>query len=92
LEANELPTALAEISFDAVLLQLFGIAQRFRMEAEPRLVVLQKMVLNAEGRGRQLSAKLGPVEDSQPLLRPRAASGRGHGRLREKRRVGTCRN
>jgi ubiquinone biosynthesis protein len=60
---------LAEISFGVVLLRLFEIARRFRMEIQPQLVLLQKTLLNIEGLGRQLYPELDLWKTAQPLLR-----------------------
>ncbi len=45
---------IAEISFGNLLLNLFQTAQRFDMEVQPQLILLQKTMLNIEGLGRQL--------------------------------------
>ena len=60
---------LSEISFGVVLLRLFDIARRFRMEVQPQLVLLQKTLLNIEGLGRQLYPELDLWQTAQPLLR-----------------------
>ena len=60
---------LAEISFGLVLLRLFDIARRFRMEVQPQLVLLQKTLLNIEGLGRQLYPELDLYTTAQPFLR-----------------------
>jgi ubiquinone biosynthesis protein len=60
---------LSEISFGVVLLRLFEIARRFRMEVQPQLVLLQKTLLNIEGLGRQLYPELDLWQTAQPLLR-----------------------
>jgi ubiquinone biosynthesis protein len=60
---------LSEISFGIVLLRLFDIARRFRMEVQPQLVLLQKTLLNIEGLGRQLYPELDLWKTAQPLLR-----------------------
>ena len=60
---------LAEISFGLVLLRLFEIAQRFRVEIQPQLVLLEKTLLNIEGLGRQLYPELDLWTTAQPLLR-----------------------
>jgi predicted unusual protein kinase regulating ubiquinone biosynthesis (AarF/ABC1/UbiB family) len=49
---------LHEISFGQLLLRLFQTAQRFNMEVQPQLVLLQKTLLNIEGLGRQLYPQL----------------------------------
>ena len=59
---------LAEISFGAVLLQLFHVARRFEMEVQPQLVLLQKTLLNIEGLGRQLYPELDLWATGKPFL------------------------
>lgn len=59
---------LAEISFGAVLLQLFQTARRFEMEVQPQLVLLQKTLLNIEGLGRQLYPELDLWATGKPYL------------------------
>ena len=60
---------ISEISFGIVLLRLFEIARRFRMEVQPQLVLLQKTLLNIEGLGRELYPELDLWTTAQPLLR-----------------------
>lgn len=59
---------LAEISFGKVLISLFQTAQRFNMEVQPQLVLLQKTLLNIEGLGRQLYPELDLWETAHPFL------------------------
>lgn len=59
---------LAEISFGKVLISLFQTAQRFNMEVQPQLVLLQKTLLNIEGLGRQLYPELDLWETAHPYL------------------------
>jgi ubiquinone biosynthesis protein len=59
---------LAEISFGKVLITLFQTAQRFNMEVQPQLVLLQKTLLNIEGLGRQLYPELDLWETAHPYL------------------------
>jgi ubiquinone biosynthesis protein len=59
---------LAEISFGHVLISLFQTAQRFNMEVQPQLVLLQKTLLNIEGLGRQLYPQLDLWETAHPFL------------------------
>ena len=42
---------LGEISLARLLAQLFGITEKFQMEAQPQLLLLQKTMLVAEGLG-----------------------------------------
>jgi ubiquinone biosynthesis protein len=59
---------LAEISFGKVLISLFQTAQRFNMEVQPQLVLLQKTLLNIEGLGRQLYPELDLWATAHPYL------------------------
>lgn len=59
---------LAEISFGKVLISLFQTAQRFNMEVQPQLVLLQKTLLNIEGLGRQLYPELDLWQTAHPYL------------------------
>lgn len=59
---------LHEISFGLVLLNLFRTAQRFNMEIQPQLVLLQKTLLNIEGLGRQLYPELDLWATAHPFL------------------------
>ncbi len=60
---------LAEISFAQVLIRLFRIAQRFDMEIQPQLILLQKTLLNIEGLGRELYPELDLWKTARPVLR-----------------------
>lgn len=59
---------LKEISFGQFLLRLFQTAQRFDMEVQPQLVLLQKTLLNIEGLGRQLYPDLDLWSTAHPFL------------------------
>ncbi|MDH5391883.1 MAG: ubiquinone biosynthesis regulatory protein kinase UbiB [Gammaproteobacteria bacterium] len=59
---------LKDISFGLVLLGLFQTAQRFNMEVQPQLVLLQKTLLNIEGLGRQLNPDLDLWKTAKPFL------------------------
>ncbi len=59
---------LKEISFGHVLLNLFRTAQRFEMDVQPQLVLLQKTLLNIEGLGRQLYPDLDLWNTAHPFL------------------------
>lgn len=59
---------LGEISFARVLISLFQTAQRFDMEVQPQLVLLQKTLLNIEGLGRQLYPQLDLWKTAHPFL------------------------
>lgn len=60
---------LREIYFGRVLLRLFEVSRRFRMEIQPQLVLLQKTLLQIEGLGRQLNPDLDLVPIAEPILR-----------------------
>jgi ubiquinone biosynthesis protein len=59
---------ISEISFGHFLLRLFQTAQRFDMEVQPQLVLLQKTLLNIEGLGRQLYPQLDLWTTAKPFL------------------------
>lgn len=59
---------LGEISFGMVLLRLFSLGRRFKMEIQPQLVLLQKTLLNIEGLGRQLYPELNLWDTAKPYL------------------------
>ncbi len=59
---------LKEIYFGNVLLRLFEVSRRFRMEIQPQLVLLQKTLLQVEGLGRQLYPELDLRPVAQPIL------------------------
>jgi ubiquinone biosynthesis protein len=59
---------LKDISFGHLLVRLFQTAQRFNMEVQPQLVLLQKTLLNIEGLGRQLYPDLDLWVTAKPFL------------------------
>jgi len=59
---------LKEIYFGTLLLRLFEVSRRFRMEVQPQLVLLQKTLLQVEGLGRQLDPDLDLRRTAQPIL------------------------
>ena len=59
---------LKEIYFGKLLLRLFEVSRRFRMEVQPQLVLLQKTLLQVEGLGRQLDPELDLRRTAQPIL------------------------
>ncbi|KZY65370.1 MULTISPECIES: ubiquinone biosynthesis regulatory protein kinase UbiB [unclassified Oleiphilus] len=59
---------LSEISFGQFLVRLFQTAQRFDMEVQPQLVLLQKTLINIEGLGRQLYPDLDLWSTAKPFL------------------------
>jgi ubiquinone biosynthesis protein len=59
---------LKDISFAALVLQLFQVARRFNMQVQPQLVLLQKTLLAIEGLGRQLYPELDLWTTGKPFL------------------------
>ncbi|MCE1162381.1 MAG: ubiquinone biosynthesis regulatory protein kinase UbiB [Thiomonas sp.] len=59
---------LKDISLGQVLLRLFQVSRRFKVEIQPQLVLLQKTLLNVEGLGRQLDPELDLWTTAQPFL------------------------
>jgi ubiquinone biosynthesis protein len=59
---------LKEIYFGKLLIRLFDVSRRFRMEIQPQLVLLQKTLLQVEGLGRQLDPDLDLRRTAQPIL------------------------
>lgn len=59
---------LADISFGKLLLRLFQTAERFEMEVQPQLMLLQKTLFNIESLGRQLYPQLDLWETAKPFM------------------------
>ncbi len=59
---------LAEISFGKLLLRLFQTAERFEMEVQPQLILLQKTLFNIESLGRVLYPNLDLWETAKPFM------------------------
>lgn len=59
---------LKDISLARLLAQLFQIAERFEMETQPQLLLLQKTMLVAEGVGRKLYPETNMWELARPLI------------------------
>lgn len=59
---------LSEISLARLLAQLFTVTERFQMEAQPQLLLLQKTMLVAEGVGRRLFPGVNMWELARPLI------------------------
>lgn len=59
---------LKDISLARLLAQLFQITDRFQMEAQPQLLLLQKTMLVAEGVGRKLYPDTNMWELARPLI------------------------
>ena len=62
----ELP--LKDISLAQLLAQLFRVTERFEMETQPQLLLLQKTMLVAEGVGRDLHPDANMWELARPLI------------------------
>jgi ubiquinone biosynthesis protein len=60
---------IKDISFGKLLLRLFQTAQRFNMQLQPQLVLLQKTILNVEGVGRMLDPDLNVWDVATPIVR-----------------------
>jgi ubiquinone biosynthesis protein len=59
---------MAEISVGRLLGQLFEVTERFAMQTQPQLLLLQKTMVVAEGVGRALNPKLNMWQLAQPLV------------------------
>lgn len=59
---------LSEISLARLLAQLFAVTEKFKMQAQPQLLLLQKTMLVAEGAGRQLYPDINMWELARPLI------------------------
>lgn len=59
---------LAEISLARLLAQLFEVTERFEMETQPQLLLLQKTMVLAEGVGRALDPSVNMWELARPLI------------------------
>ncbi len=66
-----------EISIARLLAQLFAVSERFHMEAQPQLLLLQKTMLVAEGVGRRLAPELNMWQLAQPLIEEWMRENRG---------------
>ena len=60
---------LAEISFAQVLIRLFRVVQKFDVEIQPQLILLQKTLFNIEGLGRELYPQLDLWKTAHPVLK-----------------------
>ncbi len=59
---------LNRISLARLLAQLFRITQKFKMETQPQLLLLQKTMLVAEGVGRRLYPEVNMWDLARPLI------------------------
>jgi len=66
-----------EISLARLLAQLFEVTERFRMETQPQLLLLQKTMLVAEGVGRRLDPDSNMWVVTQPLIEAWMVENRG---------------
>jgi ubiquinone biosynthesis protein len=75
---------LHEISVAQLLAQLFAVTERFDMEIQPQLLLLQKTMLVSEGVGRRLDPSTNMWAVAQPLIESWVANNLGpEMRLRE---------
>jgi ubiquinone biosynthesis protein len=68
---------LREISIGRLLAQLFAVTEKFDMETQPQLLLLQKSMLTAEGMGRNLNPDVNMWELSRPLIEDWMRQNRG---------------
>lgn len=59
---------LKNISFAHLIMRLFQVARRFKMEVQPQLVLLQKTLFAIEGLGRQIYPDLDLWKTAKPFL------------------------
>jgi len=59
---------LKDISFGKILMNLFQILQKYEIQIQPRLLLLQKTLLNIEGIGRKLYPEINLWKISIPIL------------------------
>jgi ubiquinone biosynthesis protein len=59
---------LSEISFAHLLLELFAVAEKFKMEVQPQLLLFQKTLFMVEGLGRELYPELNLFDTVKPFL------------------------
>jgi len=59
---------LEEVSFAELLISLFDVARRFKLELQPQLIMLQKTLLNIEGMGRELYPRINIWDVAKPEL------------------------
>jgi ubiquinone biosynthesis protein len=68
---------LSDISIGRLLAQLFATTERFEMETQPQLLLLQKCMLTAEGVGRALDPRINMWELARPLIEEWMRENRG---------------
>ncbi|MFV3129589.1 2-polyprenylphenol 6-hydroxylase [Niveispirillum sp. KHB5.9] len=59
---------LSDISVGRLLAQMFAVTEKFQMETQPQLLLLQKSMLTAEGMGRVLNPHVNMWELARPLI------------------------
>ncbi len=59
---------LEEVSFAELVVELFTVAQKFKLTIQPQLIMLQKTLLNIEGMGRSLYPQLNIWDVAKPEL------------------------
>ena len=59
---------LEEVSLAELLINLFNVARRFKLQLQPQLIMLQKTMLNIEGMGRDLYPKINIWDVAKPEL------------------------
>jgi ubiquinone biosynthesis protein len=59
---------LNEVSFGQLMLKLFQVAYRFKLNIQPQLIMLQKTLVNIEGLGRDLYPDLDVMAVAKPEL------------------------
>ena len=75
---------LNEISIGRLLGQMFQVTERFNMEAQPQLLLLQKTMVVAEGVGRRLNQSVNMWQLARPLIEDWVLANLGpEARLRE---------
>ena len=79
---------LNEISFGQLMLKLFHVAYRFKLNIQPQLIMLQKTLLNIEGLGRELYPDLDVMavakEELEVILREKHGLDQAAKDLRER--------
>lgn len=68
---------LSDISVGRLLAQLFAVTEKFQMETQPQLLLLQKSMLTAEGMGRVLNPHVNMWELARPLIQRWMIENRG---------------
>ncbi len=72
---------LSEISFGLILVQVLKTTQRFQMQAQPSLLLLEKTLFQIEGLGRQIYPELDLWQTAKPILEDWDRKRRGPSKL-----------